>query len=70
MDEMKIQLIKQYADEIRAELAKDGQVAYLFGEPFDKNDPDSVLVAAVLIEQIKLLDLRINNISTLIGFTK
>ena len=45
-DEIK-QLIKEQADKIRAELVRSGFVSYLFGEPLDMTDPDSVLVAAV-----------------------
>jgi hypothetical protein len=41
------QLIKKQADKIRAEICPDGMIAELFGEPFDPNNPDHVLVAAV-----------------------
>lgn len=39
------ELIKQKADEIKKELFEEGCVYTLFGEPFDTNDPDAVLVA-------------------------
>ena len=41
------QLIKGQADKIREELISSGFVSYLFGEPLDMMDADSVLVAAV-----------------------
>jgi hypothetical protein len=53
-------LIKKDADRIRESLVSDGMVGYLYGEPLDMSDPDSVLVAAVAKLTIQLYDDRVS----------
>jgi hypothetical protein len=51
-------LIKQKADRIKMGLVTDGCMATLFGEPFDANDPDSVILALHYRYQEEIFELR------------
>jgi hypothetical protein len=51
-------LIKEKADRIKMGLVKDGCIANLFGEPFDANDPDSVILALHYRYQEEIIELR------------
>jgi hypothetical protein len=46
-------IIKREADRIRQEIAREGYITTLFGEPVDISNQDAVLVAAVYLEQQK-----------------